>query len=1145
MDQLAIEASVRAAPVSAVLADPRLVRRVIKRHRGVPGLGLQVPHDRCYVIKREALLSIVSAKELGRAQESLPEEVILLPRPDEEDDELGDASPHAVLERLWRATFHARIHLEIERRAGEGKLTAAALRERIHRIGQTEFDEIRLVLRNDGLLLPPYDDQETYAEFAALYLELSYFAPGLLGEIFPGLADLGAVGAALAQDLDARTLLRACRPDGAPETPGAAGVRHSLERLRPAAIEEPKVALVSVGEIDGLVASAEVARRKGNLVRSALLLLRAAPAAGEKKGALTEAALADLQALGDRLAHALRPREGGRQSHAHGAHGHAHAEADWGAALAPLARTAVAAGLFRRVEGRLLYDLLAACVADERAIGKVDLVEWALSLGRRKLARLLPATREILVARHLRDAATKLTRAQLPEADHTRLEALVLAARHRAEENIRDALRPPLLRALVEVGFRAESAPERVAREKVVEELLDHATARGFLGIGVLRDAISRNQMKMTDLAGPGQLVFGDALLQANSRLSHDLDGVYRGGEIYLRLLQRLSSLAFGTSVGRFLVRYLILPVGAAFVLLEGLGHVVSPVAHILGLIPEGLAEVRVHDHVRRLEVEPNHIHLLNRVSFPIIAIIIFGLIHSARVRAAALAGARALGWVLSGIFYRGPAWLFSRPIVKSFFRSSAMKGVGRFLIKPSALGALAYFATPIGALPRPIALGAAGAVFVATAIFLNTQVGALAEEIALDAVMRSLHQLGRHVLPGIFRLIADFFRRLLDALDRGIYAVDEWLRFREGQSAVVIALKAIVGLFWFVIAYAVRIFINLMVEPQINPIKHFPVVTVAAKLMLPFYQPLSQTLTAAFTPVMGARIGATLATPLVITTPGFAGFLVWEFKENYKLYQRTRSPLLKPVPIGHHGEAMSALLKPGIHSGTLPKLWAKLRRASRKGSGAAKKHEEALRELEEAVEHFVDRELCALLREGGFSAGEVRVARVALGSNRARVELALDERARPVTISFEEQSGWIVASVPRAGWLPSLEERDRLLFENALAGLYHLGSVDFVREQIEAEIGDVPYDVADEGLVVWPAGYGAEVVYDLHAQGAITPRARGEGKVERAPIERAAIAFHDQPIAWKDWVEAWKPGASIRLVRGTSLLPVRGSKAL
>ena len=41
--------------------------------------------------------------------------------------------------------------------------------------------------------------------------------------------------------------------------------------------------------------------------------------------------------------------------------------------------------------------------------------------------------------------------------------------------------------------------------------------------------------------------------------------------------------------------------------------------------------------------------------------------------------------------------------------------------------------------------------------------------------------------------------------------------------------------MFWFVIAYVLRLYVDLFVEPTTNPIKHFPVVTVAAKILIPF----------------------------------------------------------------------------------------------------------------------------------------------------------------------------------------------------------------------------------------------------------------------------------------------------------------------
>ena len=158
-----------------LLVDPRLLRRIIKRHRALPGLGLEVPHARCYAFRREVLLELVSAAELGRTAAELPDEVILLTRPT--DVELRGTAPEELLTQLWRAAFHSAVHLEIERRFTVGALTPARVRERIHRIGETEFDEIRLVLKHEGDLLPPHHDRETFTEFAALYLELRTFDP--------------------------------------------------------------------------------------------------------------------------------------------------------------------------------------------------------------------------------------------------------------------------------------------------------------------------------------------------------------------------------------------------------------------------------------------------------------------------------------------------------------------------------------------------------------------------------------------------------------------------------------------------------------------------------------------------------------------------------------------------------------------------------------------------------------------------------------------------------------------------------------------------------------------------------------------------------------------------------------------------------
>src|SRR5262249_37575813 len=160
----------------------------------------------------------------------------------------------------------------------------------------------------------------------------------------------------------------------------------------------------------------------------------------------------------------------------------------------------------------------------------------------------------------------------------------------------------------------------------------------------------------------------------------------------------------------------------------------------------------------------------------------------------------------------------------------------------------------------------------------------------------------------------------LTDALDRGLYAVDEWLRFQTGQRRATLVLKGLLGVFWFAIAYLIRVLVNLFIEPTVNPIKHFPTVTVAAKIM---WATVGPALGGALEPPIAALRAATLPGVAMAILPGFFGFLIWELKENYKLYRATRSATLRPVAIGHHGETMGGLLKPGLHSGTLPKLWA------------------------------------------------------------------------------------------------------------------------------------------------------------------------------------------------------------------------------
>ena len=264
----------------------------------------------------------------------------------------------------------------------------------------------------------------------------------------------------------------------------------------------------------------------------------------------------------------------------------------------------------------MLYDLQSVCVDHERGIYKLDIPGWLLSLGRQSIKRFLPGQRDVMVSKHLRSAARRLPSARLAQRTRSRLAALLQSAVHRAEATLRARFRPAIDRALDKVKLLPQNPPEQVARNKLIDEILDRIVERGFLSMSDLRDALSRNNLKLPDLASVRQFFLGDQLLQADAQLGSSLDGVYRSGEVYLRWPQRLSSLAFGTAVGRFLTRYAALPFGGAFVILAAIQEVSILISERVG------AET--------------HLHAADWPQVSLLGLVLLGILYYQRFRACA-----------------------------------------------------------------------------------------------------------------------------------------------------------------------------------------------------------------------------------------------------------------------------------------------------------------------------------------------------------------------------------------------------------------------------------------------------------------------------------------------------------------------------
>jgi len=1068
---------IRAADPSARLVPQRLVRRALRWQYDLRTSGNSLPHDFAFEIDRGELLECMDAANLDTT-EQLPGRVLLLPLPESEDEQPVDE----LLCDYWQRLFHAALDRAID-------ATPHSFTSRPDLFNATLRFEIRQVLSAERRLPPPEDDRTLFREFAATYLEWTYFAPSRVAVAFPGIFDPDAMAEWLRSITQAEELFAKTRLEGA-AAPGL-----SSHADNPANAPSYLTTPPSDREVQIRVNAAAKAMQRGNDVRAAVLF--------QQTQRFTEAEQR-LRSLVARLTTAL-------QSPAEEA-------AMWGPPLRQLLDHATSQG-FWDVDERLLYELQKACLDIERPVYAVDIVEWVITRGGKPIRRLLDKPREVNVLRRLRAALKFCQRSLLPELPQEQLLHLLEESIHRVAGRVREANRPIIAGVLDGVGLRAINTNEAIAGRKIVEELLDVLCERGFLKMSDLRDAIARNQLKLNNLT-VREFATGDALLRANRLLANRMDGIYRRGEIYMRALQKGSSLAFGTSVGRWLVLFLILPFGSAFVLLEGLHHFIEAIS---GLVRFFVRNV-VGDSGTSAPAEHHGSLWTAPPTIVLVGLLLLGLIH--------LPGFRAqVGQCARIVLYDWPMLMFRSPWVRLVFNNRVTRFTLRYLLTPLLVGGstlvLMRFLDVEWDSTATVSAGAA----LLTGTMFRTRWGRGIEERFDETMSRFWRVVSVNFLIGLLTLIMQAFQRILEALDKTLYAVDEWLRFRQGESVLSVAFKLVFGTVWFIFAYIFRFAWNLLIEPQINPIKHFPVVTVSHKLLLPLIPSLSKTFN-----TQPAEMGL-----IVSGIPGIFGFLVWECKENWRLYKSNRSKSLGPVVVGSHGERVRGLLRPGFHSGVIPKTFAKWRKAqlARDTARAAKMHHQ-LEHVAETMEHLVERELIDRLEHSRrWSNRPVELDGIDLATNRIRIVLSSTSERGALVISIEERGGYLIGSIEHPGWLPELAEPQRSAFEDALVGLYKLAGVHFTREQASAVLGveSTMIDATAEGLVLLsPIEQEISRIDDVDG-----PDMVGRGPLAGKVWPKRDLLLSEREVARVDWINRWEEdAASESLVGDYRVLPER-----
>ena len=195
----------------------------------------------------------------------------------------------------------------------------------------------------------------------------------------------------------------------------------------------------------------------------------------------------------------------------------------------------------------------------------------------------------MLVVKHLHSAEARLTRSRLPRPARATLARLLRRAIHDAESRLRGATVPG--GAVGPGGGRTcgrRRAAEDVARNKLVEELLDAVVEKGFLSLGDLRDAMSRNAIKLHDLAPGANSSAATSSCASTGGWPWSWTASTAAASSTAGCSSASAACSLPTRSGRLLTRTLLVPLGGAFLMLEGLEHTIGLLIHLIFRVHPG-----------------------------------------------------------------------------------------------------------------------------------------------------------------------------------------------------------------------------------------------------------------------------------------------------------------------------------------------------------------------------------------------------------------------------------------------------------------------------------------------------------------------------------------------------------------------------
>ncbi len=633
--------------------------------------------------------------------------------------------------------------------------------------------------------------------------------------------------------------------------------------------------------------------------------------------------------------------------------------------------------------------------------------------------------------------------------------------------------------------------------------------------------------MKLADLSGPDKALRADPLLRLDSRLATLLDGVYRGAEVYTRGLEFMTSLAFGTDVGRWITRNIALPFGGAFL-----------AAEFVWLLT---FEQRRNEPVKEDEPPLSFFGGWNaswefHTAWILLSLFFLAIIRSAQFRSVLVATTRMGYRCVRTIFWNLPVRIWCNPITQYLLKSVPVQLINNFVLKPLVFCFLLWLIAPHF---WGTQLSVWIIIFVVSDIIINTRIGRAVDLLLLQAARKIIELI--RAGPAVIRWVNNVFLELLDALDWVMARTEDWLRIRGRSGPMAVAVRAVATACWTPIAFLIRFYTVVLIEPMINPLK-LPLSILFAKFVYPLLallglivlDPFSSPLVPQISPPIPHFLAYLFVVGTFYLSPDLVTYLFWEMRENWRLYRANLPDQLEPVPVGPYGETVEGLLHVSFHSGTVPRIYARLRKAELEAAQTdawreARTHRQALRGVEESIRRFVMRDLVAVLNSSpSWGERKLSVKTVLLGTNRISVQIVLDGDADAVWLEWEDRSGWLVAGCTNAGFLARLPSGAIRVFENTLTYLYKRAGVDLIREQIQASLTKtaVHFDFSPNGLLVW---YGSRdtqpLLYDPDDPvEELRPRDPTDRHIVPGPtIEANRLVFSRLELTWQQWLEVWK----------------------